>query len=101
MTFPVSTFLLALGITGWESIGGQLLVSGLALLSVCQDLGLRLRVSAAFGFLIATAFGISALITAIQSNIRYAPAICVVVLCCEILFTIVWIVRRWLRRTSA
>jgi hypothetical protein len=101
MTIAVSTFLLALGIAGWESVGGQLLVSGLALLSVCQDLGLRARVGAAFSFLIATAFGISALITAIHSNIRYAPAICVVVLCCEILLTIVWIVRRWLRRTSA
>ena len=101
MTIAVSTFLLALSIKGWESVGGQLLVSGLALLSVCQDLELRARVGAAFWFLIATASGISALITAIQSNIRYAPAICVVVLCCEILLTIVWIVRRWLRRTSA
>jgi hypothetical protein len=59
MTISVSTFLVAVGIMGWESVGGELLVSGLALLSVCQDLGLRARVGAAFSFLIATAFGIS------------------------------------------
>ena len=101
MNIAASAFPLSLGIAGWKSVGGQLLVSGLALLSACQDLGLRVRLGAVFSFLIATAFGISALITAIQSNIRYAPAICVVVLCCEILLTIVCIVRRWLRRTSA
>lgn len=101
MTIAASTFLRGLGTTGWESVGGQLLVSGLALLSACQDVTLRIRFGAVFWFLIATAFGISALMTALQSNIRHAPAICVVVLCCEILLTIVWIVRRWLRRTSA
>jgi hypothetical protein len=101
MAIAASAAVLALSASGWKSIGGQLLVSGLALLSVYQDVKLRARVGAAFWFLIATASGISALITAIQSNIRYAPAICVVVLCCEILWTIGWIVRRWLRRTSA
>lgn len=78
----------------WQSMAGQLLVSGLASLSVCQDIGLRARVGATFWFLIAMAFGISALITATQSNIRYAPAVCIVVLCSEILLILHWALKR-------
>ena len=47
MTIAGSTFLLALGITGWESVGGQLLASGVLLLSGRQDIGLRARMGAA------------------------------------------------------
>ena len=78
----------------WGATAGQLLVSGLAVLSACQDLGLRSRLGAAFSFLIATVFGVSALITAIRSNLRFAPAICVVVLSCEALLILRWAMRR-------
>jgi hypothetical protein len=75
-------------------MAAQLLVSALAALSVCQDLGLRIRLGAVFWFLIALAFGISALVTAIRSNLRFAPAICVVVLCLEVLLILRWSLRR-------
>jgi len=52
---------------------------------------------AAFGFFMAIAFGISALVTAIRADLWYAAAICVVVLCSETLLILRW----WLRRTSA
>jgi hypothetical protein len=52
---------------------------------------------AAFGFFMAIAFGISALITAIRVNVSYAATICAIVLCSEILLILRW----WLRRTSA
>ena len=79
---------------GWKAMGGQLLVSGFALLSGRQDLGLRLPMGAVFSFLIATAFAVSALITAIRSNIHYGPAICVVVFCCEILLALFWGIKK-------
>lgn len=75
-------------------MAGQLLASGMALVSGCQDLGLRIRLGAVFSFLIATAFGISALITAARSNTRYALATCVVVLFSEILLTLRWAVKK-------
>jgi hypothetical protein len=81
----------------WKSMAGQLLVSGFALINACQDVGLRLRLGAVFWFLISMAFGISALVTAIRSNIRYAPAICVVVLCSEILLMLRWMILRFRR----
>ena len=37
----------------WKSVGGQLLASAVALLSGHQDLGLRARMGAVFGFFIA------------------------------------------------
>ena len=67
------------------------------LLSGYQDTGLRARMGAAFGFFMAIAFGISALVTAIRANLPYAAAICAVVLCSEILSILRWS----LRRTSA
>jgi hypothetical protein len=97
VAISVSTYVIALSGTGWKSVGGQLLASGVLLLSGCQDMGLRAWVGAAFGFFMAIAFGISALATAIQANLQWAAAICVVVLCCEI-----WLIVRWhRRRTSA
>ncbi len=75
----------------WDWLGGQLLVSLLALLSGYQDLGLRARMGAAFGFFMAMAFGISALVTAIRANLRWAAAICAVVLCSE-----TWLILRQL-----
>ena len=97
MTIAVSTSVLAFGITAWESVGGQLLASGVLLLSGHQDIGLRARMGAAFGFFMAIAFGISALVTAIRANLWYAAAICAVVLFSETLLILRW----WLRRTSA
>jgi len=52
---------------------------------------------AAFGFFMAIAFGISALVTAIQTNLSYATVICAVVLFSETFLILRW----WLRRTSA
>jgi len=77
----------------WRSVGGQLLASGVLLLSGLQDLGLRARIAAALGFLMAIAFGISALVTAVRANLSYAAAVCAVVLCSEILLILRSIVR--------
>lgn len=78
---------------GWLPILGQLLVSGLASASALQDLRLRLRAGAVFWFLIATAFGVSALVTAMQSNLRFDPATCVVVLCAGFVLIVYWTLR--------
>jgi hypothetical protein len=98
MAISVNSSVIALVGTGWKSVGGQLLASGVLLLSGYQDMGLRSRMGAAFGFFMAMAFGISALITAIRANVSYAAAICVVVLCSETLLILRW---WWLRRPSA
>ncbi len=74
----------------WRTVGGQLLASVVLLLSGYQDLGLRARMGAAFGFFMAMAFCISALITAIWTNLWSAVAICVVVFCFE-----TWAMLRW------
>ena len=74
-----------------------MLASGVLLLSGHQDIGLRARVGAAFGFFMAIAFGISALVTAIRGNLSYAAVICALVLCSETLLILRW----WLRRTSS
>jgi len=78
MAIAISTAVLAWA-TGWKSVGGQLLASGVLLLSGHQDIGLRARVGAAFGFFMAIAFGISALVTAIRGNLSYAAVICAAV----------------------
>ena len=83
--------------TGWKSVGGQLLASGVLLLSGHQDIGLRVRIGAAFWLFMAIAFGISALITALRANILYAAVICTIVLLSETLLILRW----WLRGTSA
>jgi hypothetical protein len=49
---PLSTAIPALG---WKSVAVQLLASGVLLLSGYQDMGLRVRAGAAFGFFVATA----------------------------------------------
>jgi hypothetical protein len=97
MAISVNLSAIALVGTGWKSVGGQLLASGVLLLSGHQDIGLRARMGAALGFFMAIAFGISALVTAIQANLSYAAFICAVVLCSETLLILRW----WLRRTSA
>jgi hypothetical protein len=96
---PITTYIAGMG-ASWQWMAGQLLVSALASLSVCQDLGLRIRLGAVFWFLIALAFGISALVTAIRSNLRFAPAICVVLLCSETLLSLWWILRSRSKRNS-
>lgn len=77
-------------VEAWESVGGQLLASGVLLLSGYQDMGFSARIGAAFGFFMAIAFGISALITAIRASLWYAAAICVVVLFSETLLILRW-----------
>jgi membrane protein implicated in regulation of membrane protease activity len=73
-----------------------LLASGVLLLSGYQDIGLRARIGAAFGFFMALAFGVSALFTAIWAGLWGGALICAVVLCFEI-----WLIRHWRsRRTS-
>ena len=81
--------------THWQSVGGQLLASGVLLLSGYQDIGLRARIGAAFGFFMALAFGLSALATAIGTKLWGGAAICAAVLCLEACL----ILRRWRRRT--
>jgi hypothetical protein len=76
--------------SSWQSVAGQLLASVVLLLSGYQDLGLRSRMGAAFGFFVAVAFGISALFTAIRANLWSAVAVCVVVFCFE-----TWVMLRW------
>ena len=91
----VTAYLAGMG-GSWQSVGGQLLVSGLALLSSYQDLGLRARMGAAFGFFMAMAFGISALVTAMRANLSYGAVISGVVLCSEI-----WLFLRWILRSRS
>lgn len=97
MVIVISAVLASSGLAGWKSVGGQLLASAVLLLSGHQDFGLRAQMGAAFGFFMAIAFGISALVTAIRGNLRYGAAICAVVLCSEALLILRWL----LRRTSA
>ncbi len=97
MAISVNSSVIALVGTGWKSVGGQLLASGMLLLSGYQDIGLRARIGAAFGFFMALAFGISALGTAVWARLWGGTAICAVVLCFETRL----ILRRWRRRTSA
>src|SRR5262245_5930155 len=97
MAISVNPSVITLVGPGWKSVGGQLLASGGLLLSGHQDIGLGTRVGAAFGFFMAIAFGISALITGVRANLAYSAVICVVVLCSETLLILRW----WFRRTSA
>jgi hypothetical protein len=96
MRIAIITFVVATG-PGWKSVGGQLLASGVALLSGHQDIGLRARSGAFFGFFMALAFGVSALGTAVWGRLWGGAAICVVVLWFER-----WLIIRWWNRgTSA
>jgi hypothetical protein len=94
MAISVNPSVMVLVGTGWKSVGGQLLASGVLLLSGHQDIGLRARMGAAFGFFMALAFGISALITAIRANLSYAAAIWALVPCSEIFLILRWSLRR-------
>lgn len=97
MAISVNPSVIALVGTGWKSVAGQLLASGVLLLSGYQDTGLRARMGAAFGFSMAIAFGISALISAIRANLSYAVVISAMVLCSEILLILLW----WSRRQKS
>lgn len=95
MPILISTFVVVTG-AGWKSVGGQLLASGVLLLSGHQDVGLGTRIGAAFGFCMALAFGISALITALEATLWSGAAICAVALCFE-----TWLIMRWRRQRSS
>jgi hypothetical protein len=95
MSILLSTFVVFTG-PGWKAAGGQLLASGVLLLSGYQDMGLRARIGGFFGFFMAFAFAVSALGTAMWASLWGGAAICAVVLCFE-----AWLVRRrWNRKTS-
>jgi hypothetical protein len=94
MAISMSTSVLALSGSGWRLVGGLLLTSAVIMVSVHQDLRLRVWIGAVFGFFMAIAFGISALLTAIRVNLRSGAAICTVVLCCEIVLILRWSLRR-------
>lgn len=79
---------------GWKSVGSQLLAPGVLLLSGYQDTGLRSRTGATFGFFMAIAFGISALVTALRTNLSHAAVICAMVLCSETFLILRWYFRR-------
>jgi hypothetical protein len=96
---PIGVLTLSVAVGGrWQSVGGQLLASGVLLASGYQDLGLRVRIGAIFGFFMALAFGVSALATAISERLWGGPYICGVVLCFEICLIVHWWIRR---RTSS
>jgi hypothetical protein len=92
MPISIITFIVAVG-SRWQSVGGQLLASGVLLVSGYQDIGLRARIGVAFWFFMALAFGISALATAIWAKVWGGAAICVVALCFES-----WLILRWRSR---
>jgi hypothetical protein len=92
MPISVSTFVAVTG-PGWKSVGGQLLASGVLLLSGYQDMGFRNRGGAPFWFFMALAFSVSALGTAVWGRLWVGTAICAVVLCFE-----TWLVRHWWNR---
>ena len=95
MSIPISTLIVVIE-AGWKSVGGQLLASGVLLLSGHQDIGLKARMGAFFGFFMALAFSVSALVSAIRVNIPGAIAICIIVLCSEICL----VLRLWRRKVS-
>jgi hypothetical protein len=64
MAISMSMFVLAMSGAG-RLVGGLLLTSAVIMVSVHQDLSLRVWIGAVFGFFMAIAFGISALVTAI------------------------------------
>ena len=97
MAISVNPSVITLVGARWKSVGGQLLASGVLLLSGYQDIGLRARMGAAFGFFMAIAFGISTLVSAMRAHLAYAAVICTIVLCSESFLILRW----WLRRTSA
>jgi len=93
MPIEVTTFIVVMG-ARWQSLGGQLLASGVLLISGYQDVRLRARTGAAFWFFMALAFGTSALATAIWTKLWGGAAICAVVLCVETLLILRWRSRR-------
>jgi hypothetical protein len=95
MFMPLIAFTAALG-AGWRPVVGQLLASGVLLLSSYQDIGLRARTGAAFGFFMALAFVTSALATAVWAKLWGGVAICAVALCFE-----AWLIRRWCSRRAS
>jgi hypothetical protein len=94
MPILVATFVLAMG-TGWQSVGGQMLASGVLLLAGYQDVTLRARIGVTFWSFMALAFCVSALATALRMKLWYGVALSIAVLCLE-----TWLILRWRRRLS-
>ena len=74
MAISISMYVLALN--GAGLVGGLLLTSAVIMLSVHQDLGLKVWIGAFFGFFMALVFGFSALVEAIRVNLRGGAAFC-------------------------
>ena len=77
-----------------HSVAGQLLASSVMLLSGLQDLGLRVWIGAGFGFLMALAFGMCALIDGLRAGLWYAVATCALVLCSETGLMLRWLAKK-------
>jgi hypothetical protein len=95
MSIPLSSFILAMG-AGWQSVGGQLLASGVLLLCGYQDVRMRASVGAAFWFFMAFAFCVSALVTSLRLKLWDGTAMSVAVLCLE-----AWLILRWRQRRTS
>lgn len=95
LDMALTTFVVVMG-ARWQAVGGQLLASGVALISGYQDTGLRARTGAGFWFFLALAFGVSAMATAIGSKLWDGATICGVALFLE-----VWLILRWWSRTTS
>lgn len=96
---PIITYIAGVG-ASWQSVGWQLLASGVLLLCGQQALESRSRMGAAFWFFLAMAWAISALRTGIRANSRWGVAVCAVVLCSEALLILRWILRLRSNRNS-
>ncbi len=81
---------------GWKSLAGQLLASGVLLVSGYQDMGLRARIGATFWFFMALAFATSALATAFAARLWGGVALCAAALSLE-----TWLILRWRRRRTS
>lgn len=95
MLIAVTTFIAAAG-AGWQSVGGQLVTSGVLLLCGHQDVRSSNRIGAGFWFFMACTCGISALVTAISAKNWSGAALCAVALCFE-----TWLISRWWNRKTA
>ena len=93
---PITTYLAGMA-ASWQSLGWQVLASGVLLLCGHQALESRSRMGATFWFFLAIAWAISALRTGIRANSWWAAAVCVVVLFSEALLILRWAMKRHLQ----
>ena len=95
MPILLNPLVLTMGV-GWQSVGGQLLASGVLLQCGYQDVRLRARFAEIFWFFMALAFCVSAVATALRVKLWGVAAISVAGLCLE-----AWLIIRWQRRRTS